>query len=215
MIDELRTEPIPFEAARGFSIVASEASDAVRVSIPPDLPVCPECLAEIGDSADRRFHYPVHELHGLRAPLHDRDRDAVRPREYDDGGVPDVPALPARVRVGRTTAGFHAQPNACPACGPSLIATTANGHRLETDDVIDTAARTIRGPPIVAIKGIGGFHLACDATSEAAVALLRQRKRRDEKPFAVMVADLAAARRLAVIGRGRRAAAACRRSGRS
>ena len=199
VIDELRTEAIPYEAARGFSIVASEASDAVRVSIPPDLPVCPQCLAEIGDSADRRFHYPFTNCTGCgprftiaTATPYDRPNTTMAAFRMCPRCQREYESVDNRR--------FHAQPNACPACGPALIATTAKGHRLETDDVIDTAARTILSAAVVALKGIGGFHLVCDATSEPAVALLRQRKRRDEKPFAVMVADLAAARRLAVIG---------------
>ncbi len=93
---------------------------------------------------------------------------------------------------------FHAQPNACPACGPRLIALDADGRRLDADP-IRTAAEVLRAGGIVALKGIGGFHLACDATSPAAVALLRRRKRRDEKPFAVMVGDLEAADGIAVL----------------
>lgn len=199
LIDELRTEPIPFEVARGFSIVASEASDAYRVSIPPDLPVCAACLAELNDPADRRFHYPFINCTACgprftiaTATPYDRPHTTMSAFRMCPRCQREYESVDNRR--------FHAQPNACPACGPALLATTADGRRLETDDVVETAARAIVNGAIVAIKGIGGFHLACDATSGPAVALLRQRKRRDEKPFAVMVADLAAARRLAVVG---------------
>lgn len=199
VIDELRTEPIPFEVARGFSIVASEASDAHRVSIPPDLPVCAACLAELNDPADRRFHYPFINCTacGPRFTI-----ATTTPYDRPHTTMAAFRMCPRCQREYESVDNrrFHAQPNACPACGPTLMATTAQGRRLETDDVVETAARAIANGAIVAIKGIGGFHLACDATSEPAVALLRQRKRRDEKPFAVMVADLAAARRLAVVG---------------
>jgi hydrogenase maturation protein HypF len=99
---------------------------------------------------------------------------------------------------------FHAQPNACPACGPRLRALDAGGFELHGADPIRAAAKVLREGGIVAAKGIGGFHLACDATSEAPVALLRLRKRRDEKPFAVMVRDLAAAAQIARLSEGDR-----------
>jgi hydrogenase maturation protein HypF len=94
---------------------------------------------------------------------------------------------------------FHAQPVACPACGPRLRAHWPNGDVLGVDDPIKRAAQELRDGRIVALKGIGGFHLACDATSEGAVERLRIRKRRDEKPFAVMVANLAQAEAIAVL----------------
>jgi hydrogenase maturation protein HypF len=186
----------PSEPRASVPVAARQPPD---VSVPADLPACPECLAEIQDPASRRFHYPFTNCSACgprftiaTAAPYNRANTTMAAfrmcpqcqREYDAAG----------------TRRFHSQPNACPACGPSLIVTTANGHRLETDDVIETAARAIVGGGIVAIKGIGGFHLACDATSDAAVALLRLRKRRNERPFAVMVADLAMAKRLAVVG---------------
>jgi hydrogenase maturation protein HypF len=99
---------------------------------------------------------------------------------------------------------FHAQPNACPRCGPRLDLIDAEGHRVESQDPIADAARMLVAGRIVAVKGLGGFHLACDATSSAVVLRLRERKRRDEKPFAVMVRDVGEAGSLARINEAER-----------
>jgi hydrogenase maturation protein HypF len=202
-IDSLRWRPIPVEPPGGFTIAPSAIAEERRVSIPPDLATCSECLAEIFDPANRRFRYAFTNCTncGPRFTIaHDvpYDRaattmarftmcDACR-REYDD---------PADRR-------FHAQPNACPDCGPRL-AFVGNSGRTIDGDPIDDAAEAIAGGAIVAIKGLGGFHLACDGTNAAAVARLRLLKRRDEKPFAVMVADFDAAERLAILNDDERA----------
>src|SRR6266511_1458686 len=110
-------------------------------------------------------------------------------REYDD----------------ETNRRFHAQPNACPVCGPRLRLCSPRGDDVESSDPIAAAAAAIESGQIVAIKGLGGFHLACDATDDDAVNRLRLRKRRDEKPFAVLVQDLEAAERIAVLSDADRA----------
>lgn len=180
-----------------FSIVASDKTGERRASIPPDLATCDACLAEILDPGDRRYRYaftsctncgprftialdiPYDRVATTMAPF--RMCDACQ-REYDSVG----------------DRRFHAQPNACPLCGPTLRIETAGGEPIAGDgDAITIAARMIAEGRIVAVKGLGGWHLACDATSEAAVAELRRRKHRDEKPFAVMVVDESAAARLA------------------
>jgi hydrogenase maturation protein HypF len=209
--EELRTDPppaaevaalswhtIPAELLDRFSIMPSAAADELRVSIPPDLATCPECLAEIFDPKDRRYRYPFTNCThcGPRFTIardvpYDRAATTMArftmceacQKEYDD---------PSDRR-------FHAQPNACPVCGPRLTLTSNDGRAMEVSDPIDAAAAALGRGAIVAIKGIGGFHLACDATSASAVARLRLRKRRDEKPFAVMVPDLDAAGHLAVL----------------
>lgn len=196
-IDYLSTEPIAFEALGDFTIAESQTNGERRMAIPPDLAVCPDCLSELRDPEDRRFGYPFTNCTscGPRFTIatsapYDRPNTTMAAfrmcracqREYD------------RVDDRR----FHAQPNACPTCGPHLTVVTGSGTPVATDDPIDFAASALRKGMIVALKGIGGFHLACDATSPAAVALLRQRKRRDEKPFAVMVANLERAREIAV-----------------
>jgi len=198
-VDRLTCLPIDREAPPDFSIVGSDASGERRASIPPDLATCDACLAEILDPANRRYRYAFTSCTGcgprftiaLDVP-YDRATTTMAPfpmceacqREYDS-------VLDRR---------FHAQPNACPRCGPRLRLETANGDAVDGEgDAIARAARWIAAGRIVAVKGLGGWHLACDATSADAVAELRRRKRRDEKPFAVMVADEEWAGRLAVL----------------
>jgi hydrogenase maturation protein HypF len=203
VIDEVRSWPIRPEAVDEFSIVHSQQTAEWRVSIPPDLATCPACMSEVFDSRDRRHRYPFTNCTncGPRFTI-TRDVPYDRPAttmaafqmcpecqcEYDD------------VANRR----FHAQPNACPACGPQLALLTPQGVTLECEDAIARVAATLKAGLVVAIKGIGGFHLACDATSSEAVERLRVRKRRDEKPFAVMVRDLAQASDIARLDEGER-----------
>ncbi len=196
LIELLVVTDIEPEQMPSFVIVGSERSDERVVSIPPDLATCDECRAEVFDPTDRRYRYPFTNCTncGPRFTIatdipYDRAAttmasftmcEACR-REYDDPG----------------SRRFHAQPNACPACGPRLTLHTCDGAPIDTADPIGAAAEILRCGLIVAVKGIGGFHLACDATYRGAVAELRRRKRRDEKPFAVMVRDVAAAEAIA------------------
>ena len=197
-IEDVTTETIPFEAIDRFEIVPSVVRPDRRIAIPPDLATCPECVAEVTDPANRRFQYPFTNCTNcgprftiVEAPPYDRPNTAMRRflmcaacrQEYDS------------VEDRR----FHAQPNACQVCGPSLAAVDGHGDQVPSADVLETALRCLDDGLIVAVKGIGGFHLACDATSEEAVTRLRLRKKRDEKPFAVMAADLEQARHLAVL----------------
>ncbi len=196
-VRDLSATAIPDEPGGDFVIVHSAEGGPRALSIPPDLATCPGCEHEIRDPGDRRFGYAFTNC------------TACGPRMTIATGVPyDRPATtmasftmcPACQREydDPRDRRFHAQPNACPACGPQLALWSATGEPIAEPPVLGAAARIARGE-IVAVKGLGGFHLACDAASDATLATLRARKHRDEKPFAVMVADLAAAHAFAVV----------------
>ncbi len=193
-----------------FEIVASDPVGRRRTLIAPDTATCGDCLRELADPADRRFRYPFINCTncGPRFTIvkdvpYDRPLTTMAcftmcdecAAEYHD---------PANRR-------FHAQPTCCQACGPRLTLLDARGKPLDaggepdsgslanpaaSDAALRLAAELLRAGRIVAVKGLGGYHLAADAASEAAVATLRARKHREDKPFAVLAADLATARRL-------------------
>ncbi|MCX5732215.1 MAG: carbamoyltransferase HypF, partial [Deltaproteobacteria bacterium] len=195
-VESFRVEEIPVEEAREFVIEASQGADERRVTIPPDLSTCPACLAEVLDPGNRRFGYPFTNCTDcgprftiVREVPYDRHATTMAPfqmclacqREYGD---------PADRR-------FHAEPNACPDCGPRLTLLGPAGTPMESLDAMADAGAALASGRILAVKGIGGFHLACDAASRVAVGALRERKRREQKPLAVMVRDLDEADRLA------------------
>jgi hydrogenase maturation protein HypF len=205
LIEALKSDPPPQAevrsvesgpaAVRGdaeFVILESAGEESPSALVSPDIATCPDCLAELFDPADRRHRYPFINCTncGPRFTIvtgvpYDRGRTtmasfamcALCRAEYED---------PSNRR-------FHAQPNACPECGPRLRFTDANGRDVAgaDGDPAAEAARWIREGKTVAVKGLGGFHLACDAENEAAVLALRARKGREEKPLAVMVRDAA------------------------
>jgi hydrogenase maturation protein HypF len=199
MIESLEAVGIPAEPATAFEIVASGPSAERRVAIPPDLGTCDDCRREVLDPADRRHGYPFTNCTNC-GPRFTIALDVPYDRPATTmAGFTMCPAC-AREYGDPRDRRFHAQPNACPTCGPRVSLRDAAGAPVDAADPIGRAGRALAEGRIAAVKGIGGYHLACDATSEAAVALLRARKRREEKPLAVMVADLAAARAVADLG---------------
>lgn len=195
---------------QGFHIVASQDQTAHTTLVSPDIATCDDCLRELFDPADRRYHYPFINCTncGPRFTI-------IRSLPYDRAATsmncfPMCPECAAEY-ADPLDRRFHAQPDACFDCGPHITwreasvggepgeaaALPAVGTTRETSDaIIDRCVELLAGGGIVAIKGLGGFHLACDASNEQAVAELRRRKRRSNKPLAVMVRDLADAERL-------------------
>jgi len=178
-----------------FAIGESEASPQRLISIPADLATCGDCLREMFDSADRRYRYPFINCTNC-GPRYSIVRDAP----YDRAATSMAPfrmcAACQREYDSPSNRRFHAQPNGCPDCGPRLVAVRSRHHDIGTPDPIRFAARALGAGLTVALKGLGGFHLACDATSSAAVNRLRDRKHRESKPLAVMVRDLEQAEQL-------------------
>jgi hydrogenase maturation protein HypF len=186
------------EGLARFTIRKSEPTGLALSTIPPDIALCPACLRELFDPKDRRHAYPFINCTscGPRFTIVGR-----LPYDRENTSMSAFPLCPRcrREYEDPSDRRFHAEPNACPACGPSLSVRTADGGNLPTDDPIGCVSDALRSGEIVAIRGLGGFHLAADATNDQAVRTLRERKLREEKPFAVMVESIEAARALARI----------------
>jgi hydrogenase maturation protein HypF len=192
---------VPPRGDREFRIVPSAEAGRTDVRLSPDVAPCSACLAELDDPEDRRYRYPFinctdcgPRLTIIRDIPYDRENTSMAcfplcpscRREYED-------PLDRR---------FHAEPNACAVCGPALRLLDGEGKPLAEGEEIEGAIDLLKAGRIVAVKGLGGFHLAADAGNEEAVARLRQRKYREEKPLAIIVGDVAAARLLADLTAG-------------
>lgn len=199
-LDTVKREEVPLRGERGFAVAASVTGLRAQALVPPDLALCADCRQDMENPGDRRYRYPFTTCTNCgprysvtRALPYDRSRTAMACfplcpecwKEYTD---------PADRR-------FHAEPVCCPACGPRLQLVARGGTVLaEGQTAVEGAQRLLAAGQIVAVKGLGGFQLACRADLQAAVRRLRRRKNRQAKPFALMVRDLSVAHRLVALG---------------
>ncbi len=183
-------EELPFFGFKEFSIKKSENTGKKEVFILPDISVCEQCISEMKDKSDRRYRYPFINCTncGPRFSIIERlpyDRPNTTMKEFkmcSDCEKEYKDPLDRR---------FHAQPNACPSCGPYISLFRSDRTFIaDREEALKITVELLKEGKILAVKGIGGFHLVCDATDNRAVDLLRERKKRGEKPFAVMFKDI-------------------------
>ncbi|MET9211603.1 MULTISPECIES: carbamoyltransferase HypF [unclassified Nocardia] len=191
VVESVEQRTVALLGGTGFRIADTTRDGGGRTLASPDVAICADCAAELTDPADRRYRHPFINCTncGPRFTI-----IAALPYDRPSTSMADFPMCPrcAAEYADPADRRFHAQPIACPDCGPRL---TWSG----PGDPVESARNLLRQGGILAVKGIGGYHLACDAADESAVATLRRRKRRGDKPFAVMVADLATARTIAEV----------------
>jgi hydrogenase maturation protein HypF len=197
-VEAVEVVALPLTGQQGFRIAASAATGG-RTFVSPDVATCDDCLAELRDPGDRRHRYPFVNCTncGPRFTITERlpyDRPHTTMRDF---AMCAACAAEYRDPADRR---FHAQPVACPACGPRLAFDGPGGEVAGTEAALAAARAVLAGGGIVAVKGLGGYHLACDATSDRAVGELRRRKHRPGKPLAVMVASLDHAAALGDVG---------------
>jgi len=202
-IDSLESEPSPANHFTKFEILDSQPDPSEFIPVSPDMSICPDCQRELFSPSDRRYRYPFINCTNC-GPRFSIIRDIPYDRpfttmadfimcpqcqsEYDD---------PLNRR-------FHAQPTACSTCGPQIWYEVDGTRLAEREDALKQAREALKNGRIVAVKGLGGFHLACDAANAAAVDELRRRKKRSDKPFALMAIDLENIEKQCLVGEAER-----------
>ncbi|MFA5321398.1 MAG: carbamoyltransferase HypF [Smithella sp.] len=199
-ITKIESSDIEIRNDNVFKIISSVAEGHADVHITPDAATCPDCLKELVDPENRRFRYPFinctncgPRLTIINAFPYDRANTSMSCFELCEKCRSEY-ENPADRR-------FHAEPNACPVCGPQLKLFDAEGKPLKSDDPVKSAVDLLLSGKVLAIKGLGGFHLSVDAGNDDAVTRLRSRKYREEKPLAIMACDINAAKQIAKISR--------------
>jgi hydrogenase maturation protein HypF len=198
LIDNLAWETLPSNDETSFRIETSQGTTEKRVLISPDVCICADCLRELFDPDDRRYGYPFINCTncGPRFTIvQDVPYDRAKTTMQRFPMCPDCQAEYDNPLNRR----FHAQPNACPTCGPQLRLLDAAGKVVGQQDALQQTNQMLAEGKILAIKGLGGYHLTCDAFNTETVLRLRHSKHREAKPFALMVANLVTARHLCAI----------------
>ncbi|NOY99273.1 MAG: carbamoyltransferase HypF [Chloroflexi bacterium] len=205
-IDELTASPQASNGFTDFEIVHSEAIPDAFQPISPDVSICPDCLRELFDPGDHRYRYPFINCTNC-GPRFTIIKDIPYDRPKTTMASFEMCPTCAAEYADPLDRRFHAQPVACPDCGPQVTFERSNLPTFQPvtgDGAVLEACSALAGGEIVAIKGLGGFHLACDATNAAAVRELRRRKLRVDKPFALMMPDMAAVERHCVVDEAER-----------
>ncbi len=203
-IERVTVEARPVQGDSAFTIIHSQVEASANTLISPDICLCADCLRELFDPQDRRYRYPFINCTNC-GPRFTIIQNIPYDRPYTTmAGFPMCPDCQAEYE-NPLDRRFHAQPNACPVCGPhiwlelnpNIQPPTSNLQPLSGDDALQATQQLLAAGQIVAVKGLGGFHLACDAASDEAVQTLRQRKGRVDKPFAVMALNVETVRQFA------------------
>jgi hydrogenase maturation protein HypF len=197
-IDHLENEPCSPNGYDHFEIISSQPQPGEFIPVSPDTSICKDCQHELLDPNNRRFRYPFINCTNcgprfsiIRDIPYDRPKTTMAQFEM----CPDC----QREYENPLDRRFHAQPTACPVCGPQLWFEANNQQFAEKDEALQLARQWLKEGKILAVKGLGGFHLACDASNAAAVSELRRRKKRSDKPFALMAFDLETIRHSCIV----------------
>ena len=199
VVDAIEARPVPPTGTTGFRIIETLDDGDVATSLGPDVAPCPACLRELADPSGRRYRYPFLNCTDCGP------RYSIVARLPYDRASTTMATFPMCAECAAEYGDpldrrYHAQPTCCPSCGPSLAIHDADFAPTGATDPLAEAVALLRRGAVVAVKGLGGYHLAVDAVDRRAVDRLRRRKHREDKPLAVLVADLDAARRLVVLG---------------
>ena len=199
-ISGISQEEVEVNSDKAFRIIESDARGPGKVHITPDIATCGDCLKELFNPADRRFRYPFINCTNC-GPRLTIIKDIPYDRINTSMSCFPMCALCQKEYENPADRRFHAEPNACPVCGPSLSLLDGKGNQLSYGDPLQKAIELLLSGYVVAIKGLGGFHLAVDAANDEAIKRLRSRKFREEKPLAIMVRDVETASRISKIGK--------------
>ena len=197
-IEEIKTDAVPTLGEKRFVIRESDLEGSREVLVSPDIATCDDCLRELLDPADRRYRYPFINCTNC-GPRYTIITDLPYDRSRTTMSVFSLCEACREEYTDPSNRRYHAEPTCCPVCGPRMRLVDVNSRDIGGDDPTAEAIRLLESGKVLAIKGLGGFHLAANAAHDDAVKTLRSRKHRDQKPFALMVAEGAAAHEIGIV----------------